>query len=81
MMERWSIWTSISESVRIGKRDYCTVVVLSEALGSSRLLLVPPHLLRVIRSTSARLHVLIFCLSCLFLSNMEGVGHFRLSNH
>ena len=30
---------------------------------------------------SARLHVLIFYLSCLFSPNMEGLGHFRLSDN
>ena len=29
---------------------------------------------------SARLYVLIFYLSCLFSPNMEGLGHFRLSD-
>ena len=32
-------------------------------------------------TTSARLHVLIFYLSCLFSPNMEGLGHFRLSDN
>ena len=30
--------------------------------------------------TSARLHMLIFYLLCLFSPNMEGLGHFRLSD-
>ena len=30
---------------------------------------------------SARLHMLIFYLSCLFSPNMEGLGHFRLSDN
>ena len=31
-------------------------------------------------TTSARLYMLIFYLLCLFSPNMEGLGHFRLSN-
>jgi hypothetical protein len=38
--------------------------------------LVIPH-----GSASARLHVLIFYLSCLFSPNMEGLGHYRLSDN
>ena len=61
-------------------QDFTEISMMSCKL-PLKCLLPRPRAFELTSHTSARLHVLIFYLSCLFSPNMEGLGHFRLSNN